>query len=372
MMLAYTEFTREANIGAVPTKPGETSHFLNSLADFDVNSMRDALSQQVSSDANLEELEATFSRDLQLCYDHLDAAGQTARSVANNCAWASTLNGAVIDRIAFDLPSICSELEAVKNGLRKLAPPQRYRRVCQFQGSTAQQSGRQSYHFQVYHSLSYDSLRGLISALQPIKEYVEAAGQGGTVRDKLVEMYPGAAEDDYLSRAYIDLAEEEQRAVLLGTPAAELSQLCGFLREQIESEAYVFARKSLELKSDWTLEVDAELAKLEAVDKDLAGESRRLEASLIKYELRIAAAPDQPIHVSLARAFTSEASLLKELHILHKLKQAASNVDGFQFTGAHYVKLRRQLRSWVSGHLSNLTCDKRSYTCARSLDPCRS
>jgi hypothetical protein len=151
------------------------------------------------------------------------------------------------------------------------------------------------------------------------------------------------------------LAEEEQRVVLLSTPASELSQLCDFLRKQIESEAYVFARKRLELKSSWNKTVDAELAKLGDEYKDLAAESRRLEASLIKYELRIAAAPEQPIHVSLTRAFTSEAVLLKELPMLQKLKEAAANVTGFQFTGAHYVQLRRQLRIWVICCLSNLS-----------------
>eukprot|EP00966_Prymnesium_polylepis_P306106 7073569-Prymnesium_polylepis.1 len=303
--------------------------------------MEDALSRPFAS---LEELEVRISSVVKLSLAHLDSVGSLARVVDNNFTITEKSGAPVVDRCVFDTIAINSELEAMKEGLCRFAEPQRYRKVCRFQASVSHQTGGQSYESQVYHSLTYDSLRGLISALQPIKENVDSAGASGTVREKLMDMYPGAAEDDYLSRAYIDLAEEEQRAVLLGTPASDLSRLCDFLRYQLESEAYLFARKSLELKLSWSAEVDAELDKLQAEYKDLAVDARSLEASLIKHELRIASSPQLPIHESLSRAFTSEAALFKELPMLHQLKQAT----GIQLTGAHYVELRRRLRKWAA------------------------
>jgi MoxR-like ATPase len=346
MLMAYDEFRQQAQLTSLKAFNQADPRFLDALSEINAPAMQDTLGLQSGGHgADLKECEITLAQEIRVRCDHLDAVGYLARSVENNCTWESR---PCPNRWVFDLSTIGSELEAVACGLRRFPIPQRYRRICRFESSVSQPVGRQSYHFQVYHSLTYDNLRALISALQPIKEYVETAGQDGTVLDKLAEMYPGATDDNYLSRAYIDLEEEEQRAVLLGTPASELPQLCDFLRDQLECEAYSFAHESLELKGSWGAEVDAELIKLQAAHKDLAAEARLLEAGLIKYKLRIAAAPEQPIHVSLARAFTSEAALLKEIPMLCELKQIAANIPAFQFNGSHYVKLRRMLRAWVA------------------------
>ena len=356
MLKAFSEFTKGAGVVSAAMKPGEDIRPLfDVLSETNVRKLQDSLTPHPDLQDRLDvaELAEKLASEVQLHHESLDSIGPLARHVESHCTSGATIVEPE-KMITFDFTSIRVELNDLWALLRPLPDASRFRKVCRFKSSEGsvtafKQHGTQHHFYVYYHSLSYDGLRELATALEPIKEFAEMSNPDGTVRDKLMEMYPGAAEDEYLTRAYIDLEEEEQRTVLLGTPAADLSQLCEFLHEQIQSEAYRYARKSLELKLPWTAAVDAALGNLATDYKGtLAADARRLETALIKHERHIAAAPDKPIITCLARAFLSQEKLLEELPILSELMRAAATVEGFQFVGGHYVKLREQLRSWAA------------------------
>jgi len=352
MLRALQDFLQHAAVNTPLLKPDQRvrhpetgEHFLDGLAEMNVYKMQEVL-PLVEGEGLTEQVER-LTAEVKLRSEHLDAIGPLAHAVASHCSWSADRLQPLTDRHSFSLAAIGAELNGLKNSLRQYGPPQRYRKICRFKDSTSQHQHQSTYHFQVYHSLGYDSLRELTSALQPIIEFAEASGQQqGTVRELLMEMYPGAAEDDYLTRAYVDLEEEEQRHDFLGTPASELSELCRFLRGQLDSEAYRFAREDKELKRVWSADVDAALDTLAARRKDLAAEASRLHAILVKYRRFIAAAPETPMCTSLAKGFTSESALLKEVPLLRDLKEMPLLPDSW-LIGAHYVQLRRQLEAWA-------------------------
>ena len=351
MLVVLREFVHAASLQSPMVKPDECErhaetgeHFLDALAEIDVYQMQNAL-PPVEGESLAEQAER-LTQQVRMRVEHLDALGPIAHAVASHCSWSADRRQTALNRHVFDITAIEAELSELKSTLCRYAPPERYRKVCRFEDSTPQQQRQSTYHFQVYHSLSYDSLRELTSALLPIMEFAEAGGQQeGTVRDLLMAMYPGAAEEDYLSRAYVDMEEEEQRSDFLGTPVAELQELRRFLRIQLDSEAFRFAREPLELKRPWSAEVDTALATLAAGHKNLAAEASRLQANLVKYRRFVAAAPELSMCTSLAKGFTSESALIKEIPLLRVLKLV--NVAGFELVGAHYVRLRQQLEMWA-------------------------
>lgn len=327
-----------------------TAHFLDDLSEMDVC----RLQERVAIACPYDEA-AALEEEVRIRYEHLDDIGALANAASGSCSWSLVGSATTEARHTFDLAVVGARFAHLQGALRRYAAPERYRRVCRFSDAVTGPAAfdASSYHVS-FHSLGYGHLRELRGALLPLMEFAEANGHEGTVRELLMDMYPGAAEEDYLSRAYVNLEEDEQRRDLLGTPATELRRLCDFLERQLQTEAYRFAREKWELKSVWPPEVDEALAQFKQERQNLAAEASALQACLIRYKRLVAGPVDKPtqhaqraIVKSLTLCFPSEEALFREVPLLRELQRVAARTEPqFAFLGTHYVQLRLLLADW--------------------------
>jgi hypothetical protein len=143
---------------------------------------------------SLTEQASRLEGEIRLRQAHLDSVGPLAHRASKCYSWA---NSGV-----FDFTILSRELDALKNSLQRFEEPKKYRKICRFEGQVRRQSvGDNFYHIQVYHSLDYDGLRGLIDGLRPLQEYADSVGgKRIAVHEVLEKMCPGAAEKEYLTR----------------------------------------------------------------------------------------------------------------------------------------------------------------------------
>ena len=152
-----------------------------------------------------------------------------------------------------------------------------------------------------------------------------------------------------------------------------LQQLCNFLKQQLKSQAYLFAHKKIELKQNWPDEIDVELVKLESSGIiDFHSKRKSLEIALIEHEMLVEV--DKPLNCFLAKVYKSKQEMFKSLPLLLQLS------DIFVFTGAHYVKLRQTLRGWIfktiipdqDNSVTSQWCWTFLYNCPHDLTPTNS
>ena len=310
----YTKFLTASGVDVKCLVAVDESRQLDTVADVYCLGLQDSLQQDHlglhEQGQHLDEALAVWTRGL----DHV---GMLSVSLGRSFEW---------DHLSADVEEIKMSLPALPVNVKE------YQKSCRFLESSVLKTGtQQTYHFQIYHSLDYDSLVSLISALRHIQD-----------------LHPNASNEQLLRCTYIDLPDEEQGSTLLSTPITELSKLNEFLNVQIETQAYLFAHKGIALKQFWPEDIQVALQHLESNYDCLIDDARNLEAHLVKHELLIK--PAEPLHTSLARAFQSESALLKQVPLLRMLKEVGSQRQ-FQFIGAHYVCLRQKLRCWATSLL---------------------
>lgn len=364
MIEEYKKCCQTSISSGVSLPPTHESRPLDVLAELDCNEIQESF----NADLNYEQVTNELQEEVRCWTENLDFVGPLSRKVVSK-TFAETPTK----------PLATSNYDGLFGVPVQFREAVAYRVLCTFEDTDvpSRQSSAQSQvqwsHFQlIYHALDYNSLRALISALRPLAEYMfltqddgeveegasAASGVTQTVNDVLQELYPGASKAQYLSQAYIDIADEKQRSALLNTPADSLQQLVQFFNNQIFTEAYLFAHKDFALKQPWSETVESKLDELKSSYSTLSGscltdDARRLQSILVKYEQKITASPEQGLIKCLAKLFKSESDLLKQVPLLGRLTNLAAEITRkeklhFDFTGAHYVKLRQKLRIWES------------------------
>eukprot|EP00981_Chlorochromonas_danica_P006553 scaffold1431_cov167-Ochromonas_danica.AAC.13 len=318
---------------------------LNGISEINKKRLED-LSMKTSSCQSLLTGIATFTNDVQIERRKTELMGRWPTLIATCCNWNNTENPWENEKKRLD-----KELLAFKSSLKYI--PRRFYDVkyCYFEEFSMKPSvsiSLESFFSQIFHSLEYNEIVSLSDTLRILCEghSVGSSSMTMTVRDLLTELYPQTDAEKTL-RMHLDISDDEKIAFLLSMHVEEIPKLQNYLRSVLQSEAYIFAGKSIELKRSWSQNVEETLDAIVVTLANLPEMAKHLEAHLAKQEIVIASYPHISLQSVMQKLFLSEQAMFRQLGLLKHLAEGLKEkLPDFRLLCGHYVPLRLKLRQW--------------------------